>query len=426
VVIPPSLERQRSEDLLPAILDSIEDGILLVDHDLSIRLANRWMREKYSAKSPLIGKRCHEILRGRDSRCPDCSFSTCVELGAPMTHVIRHSANGGPAEWLEVSFHRVALPDSVAPGALGHVKDVTERKRTEELLRDEIYRRRILVEQSRDGIVVLNQDGSVYEANEEYARMLGYSVDEIRGLHIWDWNDDFGKDELLKMIETVDETGDHFQTRHRRKDGTHCEVEISTNGALYGERKLVFCVCRDVTEKKAMEAQIREMAIRDPLTEVFNRRYVLERLDEMVAEYSRCGRNFCVSIVDIDHFKTVNDAHGHLAGDFALKEFAHAIGSVVRPYDLLGRYGGEEFILVFTSIGGSEAVSAMERLMDVVRNRACLYEGRDIRLTFSCGLADSAEFPRGSLSVQSIISRADERLYEAKGEGRDRCFGPRT
>ncbi|OFW60992.1 MAG: hypothetical protein A2133_04245 [Actinobacteria bacterium RBG_16_64_13] len=129
------------------------------------------------------------------------------------------------------------------------MSDINEYIRAEELLRDEVAWRRMLVDQSRDGIVVLDEEGKVYEANIAFARMLGYSMEEMPFLYVWDWESQYSRTEILGMLESVDKSGDHFETRHRRKDGTDYEVEISTNGAEYGGKKLVFCVCRDVTER---------------------------------------------------------------------------------------------------------------------------------------------------------------------------------
>ena len=83
--------------------------------------------------------------------------------------------------------------------------------------------------------------------------MLGYSMEEVLRLHVWDWDTAVDKEQLQEMVTTVDAAGDHFETRHRRKDGTLLDVEISTNGAVVGGRKLVFTVCRDVTKRKEME-----------------------------------------------------------------------------------------------------------------------------------------------------------------------------
>ncbi|MGE0084149.1 MAG: PAS domain-containing protein [Desulfococcaceae bacterium] len=126
-------------------------------------------------------------------------------------------------------------------------------QKMEELLRDEIAWRRLLVEQSRDGIVVLDQNGKVHEANKRYADMLGYSMEEICQLHVWDWDFQFTREQLTEMIRNINDSGDHFETRHRRKDGTVIDVELSNNGAVYRRQKLIFCVCRDITERKQNE-----------------------------------------------------------------------------------------------------------------------------------------------------------------------------
>jgi PAS domain S-box-containing protein len=141
---------------------------------------------------------------------------------------------------------------------IGAASDISERKQAEEALAGEAIRRRILVEQSRDGIVVLDESGKVFEANHRFSQMLGYSPEETLKLHVWDWDTQWEKEQLLEMIRTVDATGDHFETYHRRKDGTNIDVEISTNGAIIDGRKLVFCVCRDITERKKAEVQLKE------------------------------------------------------------------------------------------------------------------------------------------------------------------------
>ncbi len=138
-------------------------------------------------------------------------------------------------------------------------RDITERKRAEETMANEAIRRRILIEQSSDGIVILNENGKVYEANRRFAEMLGYSFEEVLQLYLWDWGDiRVTQEQALDMLRSVSEAGDHFETYHRRKDGTIVDVEISTNGATFAGQKLVFCVCRDITERKKAEEALRE------------------------------------------------------------------------------------------------------------------------------------------------------------------------
>ncbi len=131
--------------------------------------------------------------------------------------------------------------------------DITERKQAQQALADEAVRRRVLIEQSRDGIVVLNEDGSVYEVNRSFGELLGYSSEKILCLHLWDWDANWTKDELLQKLRSVDIEGSIFETRLRCADGTLIDVEVAANSAVVGGRKLVFCVCRDISQRKQAE-----------------------------------------------------------------------------------------------------------------------------------------------------------------------------
>lgn len=136
---------------------------------------------------------------------------------------------------------------------MNEVKVRSARIRAERELEEEASIRRILMEHSRDGIVILDEDGKVFEANRSYAEMLGYEMDEILRLHVWDWDLKWKPEQLLEMIRATDLAGVHLETRHRRKDGTVYDAEVSSNGALVSGRKLVFCICRDITERKRAE-----------------------------------------------------------------------------------------------------------------------------------------------------------------------------
>jgi PAS domain S-box-containing protein len=142
--------------------------------------------------------------------------------------------------------------------------------RAEEALRDEVSRRRLLVEQSRDGIVLMDVEGRVVESNLQFAHMLGYSMEEMSSLAVSDWEVAHSEEEVRAMFAMVDTTGQKLVSRHRRKDGTFYEVEISANGAVFGGRKYILAVCRDISEAKRAERE-REALIRElqeALTEI--------------------------------------------------------------------------------------------------------------------------------------------------------------
>lgn len=171
---------------------------------------------------------------------------------------------------------------------------------------------------------------------------------------------------------------------------------------------------------RKLNAIIGEMVIRDSLTNVYNRRYIYGRLAELSAEYIRIKRNFSIAILDIDHFKEINDTYGHQAGDFILRSFCEFIAETLRAYELLGRYGGEEFIIVSPNSTKESIAVLLERLLAGIRSKHFTFEKIDISIQFSAGIADCRELNDGHFSVESLIKMADRRLYTAKRLGRNR------
>lgn len=164
--------------------------------------------------------------------------------------------------------------------------------------------------------------------------------------------------------------------------------------------------------------EIYRLTIIDALTQAHNRRALLEFLDRELVRSQRHGRPVALILLDIDHFKSINDQFGHLAGDFALRELAQLIRSVVRREDLFARYGGEEFALVLVETGLPQAAEVAERIRRTIEGHVFRYEDSEFRLTVSIGVAAT---PGGEeLTTTEMIRRADEKLYQAKHSGRNR------
>ena len=163
-------------------------------------------------------------------------------------------------------------------------------------------------------------------------------------------------------------------------------------------------------------ARIQDMAIRDELTGAYNRRYLMDRLQQEKSRCDRGGGSLCVCMMDIDHFKLVNDQHGHQAGDKVLRTFAKLAQSRLRPTDCFGRYGGEEFVLVLaeTAIGG--ALTMAERLRQAIRSEHFGDLGDARWITASFG---ATQYRPGE-GIMTTLARADEALYEAKHACRNR------
>ncbi len=168
----------------------------------------------------------------------------------------------------------------------------------------------------------------------------------------------------------------------------------------------------------AAREELRFHATHDPLTGLANRAVALDALQRECSRQVREHNSLGVILLDLDHFKSINDTHGHLCGDSVLKDAARRIAQCVRPYDTVGRYGGEEFLVVAPSCDGPATLALAERIRLRIDSEPVCGERGPVRVTASCGVAVSEE-PAPMASVE-ILQRADAALYEAKFQGRNR------
>ncbi len=193
-------------------------------------------------------------------------------------------------------------------------------------------------------------------------------------------------------------------------------------GGLTGQnlRWAIHNAMEKVALRRQIERQRRELerlATTDVLTGVFNRRVLLERLELELRRFRRYGSRLCVLLLDVDHFKRVNDSHGHLAGDAVLVALGQILRTRVRATDMAGRYGGEEFCVLLPETDLEAGRELAERLRQRVAAEAFAAGGAAFRVTCSVGVA---EFDTARQKVTDLLQAADEALYRAKQEGRDR------
>ncbi len=171
-------------------------------------------------------------------------------------------------------------------------------------------------------------------------------------------------------------------------------------------------------EMRMAQEKLAEMSVRDELTGLFNRRYFQEALDREVSGAERYGHGLALCMIDLDHFKRVNDTHGHLCGDRVLKDFGRLLEESTRKYDVACRYGGEEFSVILPDTSLEKATLLCERFRERIKDFAFTWEDVSLHITTSVGVA--ARPTGGDSSGEQLIELADKALYKAKSEGRDR------
>lgn len=240
-----------------AFFDTIDDFLFVLDASGLIQRVNRAVVEKLGyAENDLIGRpildvhplerrgeAAHivsEMLAGKRDFCPVPLTTAAGQLVPVETRAVLGTWNGLPA-------------------VFGVSRDITERNRFQAALEDEVSRRRVLLEQSRDGIVVLHSDGSVAESNPAFAEMLGYSPEELAQMMVWEWDVQLGEEALKQHISKL-EPKNHLtlNTRHRRKDNTQYDVEVSITGVEWAGETYLFCLHQDITARKLAEETLRE------------------------------------------------------------------------------------------------------------------------------------------------------------------------
>lgn len=191
---------------------------------------------------------------------------------------------------------------------------------------------------------------------------------------------------------------------------------VLRSGDLVRVGDVIFKYLAGQNIEAAYHEEIYQMTITDGLTAIANARYMAEFLDREFARSRRYGRHLCVLLLDIDHFKQINDEYGHLTGDYVLREMAALISRRVRREELLARYGGEEFVLVLPETPSDGAVTYAERLREMIEVHEFSFEEHTLKVTVSIGVG---AFDPNMGRPQDLLAAADEKLYEAKNAGRN-------
>ncbi|MCF8069710.1 MAG: sensor domain-containing diguanylate cyclase [Desulfobacterales bacterium] len=286
-----------------------------------------------------------------------------------------------------------------------------------------------LMENLYDGLYLVDPERKITYWNNAAERITGFSTQEVVGrscsdnilIHI----DGKGQSLCLGMCPLAATIADghsresevylHHKDGHRVPVSVRTTALYDTDGYIVGGAELF----TDLSQKDSLSLKIEELeklAFLDNLTQLANRRYIEMELEARLSEKLRCNLSFGILFMDIDHFKNFNDTYGHDIGDLVLKIVSNTFKSTGRPYDLFGRWGGEEFIGIIRNVDHAGLVNIGERIRRLVEKTFIHVSEKLLNVTVSIG----ATMAKDSDSMASLTKRSDDLLYMSKKNGRNR------
>lgn len=269
-----------------------------------------------------------------------------------------------------------------------------------------------LFESMHDGVLVLNQYGNLVDYNKAATRLIPFINKDVLGKKIESILE--GYPNVLKQInEGIKEEEYEFkQGNEKIYYQLRCSTLLANNGQLLGSIILI----TDVTEKTLMLRELKKLASIDDLTQIYNRKYFFELANQGFDNVSKNNGELAVIMLDIDHFKQINDSFGHDVGDFVIKQVAKICRGILGEDSVVGRYGGEEFVICMPFTSLEEGLTTAETLRYTIENTTFV---NNLSVTASFGVSGGTLNLHNKISIKYLVKRADESLYMAKRNGRN-------
>ncbi|MEI7612006.1 MAG: diguanylate cyclase [Betaproteobacteria bacterium] len=326
------------------------------------------------------------------------------------------------ANWRKNALLKLLSITVVAALSIALAWEIQRRLRLRQASEKDEQRFRAYFERSMVGMATTRPNLDWIDINPALCKMLGYSADS---LYRMTWAQLCHPDDLLSELAEFDRllSGeiDEFEMDKRfiHSSGSIVSIDLAVRAVHNPDKTIDYFVVlfEDITERKAAEEKIHELAFYDPLTSLPNRRMLLDRLTHSLAQAKRYERSLAILFLDLDKFKVINDTLGHDVGDELLQEVAVRLKDCVRNGDTVSRQGGDEFIIVLTEITHAhDAASVAEKIIKAL-NEPVRTEEHELNITTSIGIA---LYPvNGTDDVRELMKKADSAMYDAKAGGRN-------
>ena len=395
--------------------------VAMTDHrGIILRANDQFCQISKYARHELIGQDHRLLNSGYHPKSFFKQMWACIGSGKIWRGEIRNRAKDGSYYWVDTTIVPFRNQEGKIYQYVSIRSDITARKQMEEEVRQSEEKYRIIAENTSDIISMIDRNGDFLYLSPAHKSVWAHDVPDEEIRNMLDWIADEDRDNFLYAIEHT------FSSR--KEYMVECRLNTKRDKPIWTETKLnpiidehdnVTCliqVTRDITERKQSEELIHYLAYHDALTELPNRRMYVQHLGKEIMQAKRFQSNMAVLFLDLDRFKDVNDSFGHDVGDLLLIEAAKRLQSCVKPGDMVGRLGGDEFTVLISNLTGREEAAAVaEQIMQAMQQPFYL-NGQAFNISSSIGIS---LFPHDGDNAEDLLKRADTALYTVKSRGRN-------
>jgi diguanylate cyclase (GGDEF)-like protein/PAS domain S-box-containing protein len=419
---------RQSEEGKHLLLHAAGEGIFGVDATGQMTFVNPAALRMFGfAEEEMLGQRVHALIHHshKDSSnypVEDCpmyaSYTKATENHITDEFLWRKDGSSFPVEYSSMPI----INDGKVMGAVVTFRDITERKQTEDALRQSEEKYRTILENMQEGYFELDLAGNYTFVNDAECRNIGYHREELIGMNNRQYQDETSAQKTYQLFRRLFRTGEPVKALDVeiiRKNGTKGFNEVSASLIRDAEGKPIGFrgISRDVTERKQSEEKIRQMVYHDLLTGLPNRKLFSDRLGIALAQAQRNQNKVGIVMLDLDNFKGVNDTLGHDVGDLLLQATAERLRAALRKSDTLARFGGDEFVLILPDLKVIEdAIPVAQKIVDSFY-KPFLIDTHQLIVTMSIGIA---VYPDDGADEGILLKNADIAMYQAKQAGRAR------
>nr|WP_321259645.1 PAS domain S-box protein [uncultured Pseudodesulfovibrio sp.] len=408
---------QESEEKFRRIFESIEEGYMVTDLAGDVQMVNpATCRLLGYEESDLLGKSIDSLYSIKDERMH--LRRQLVEKGAIRGVQVQARRKDGSSIVVEANTHLIRNESGNAVAMEGTFRDITDRIEAEGILKEREKQYRAFFENNHAIMLLVDpRTEQIIDANPAASDFYGYSVDDMRNMTMGSINA-LTQDEIFREMQLSRQEGrSYFIMKHILVNGDIRDVEVYSGPIMVQGKQRLYSVIHDVTQRIRLEQKMKRLATTDGLTGVNNRHNFFVLASKELVRAKRYKNPLAVLMLDIDYFKSINDTHGHQAGDLILRMLAAASTTTLRETDIFGRLGGEEFAVVLPETGLQEGLEAAERLREVYAGLEARVGESVVTFTVSIGTTVVRTSDR---TIEEVLNRADEALYKAKRMGRNR------